>query len=66
MKLKVLLKEIENEREYNIVITKQGKILCIKNHNSKLNIKDESILDYNIDKIQNINGVRVDTIAIRL
>ena len=65
MKLRILLKDIKNEKECNIVITKQGKILCIKNRGDKLNIKDE-ILNYHIDKIQKINGVRCDIIAIRV
>ena len=65
MELRILLEDIKNEKECNIVITKQGEILCIKNRQDKLNIKDE-ILNYNIDKIQKINGVRYDTIAIRV
>ena len=65
MKLRILLEDIKNEKGCNIVITKQGKILCIKNRGDNLNIKDE-ILNYNIDKIQKISGVRYDTIAIRV
>lgn len=66
MELRILLEDIKNEKECNIVITKQGKILCIKNRQDKLNIKDESILNYHIDKIQKLDGVRYDTIAIRV
>ena len=65
MELRILLEDIKNEKECNIVITKQGKILCIKNRRDKLNIKDD-ILNYYIDKIQKISGVRYDTIAIRV
>ena len=65
MKLRILLEDIKNENECNIVITKQGKILCIKHRGDKLNIKDK-ILNYHIDKIQKISGVRYDTIAIRV
>ena len=65
MELRILLEDIKNEKECNIVITKQGEILCIKNKGDKLNIKDE-ILNYHIDKIQKLNGVRCDTIAIRV
>ena len=65
MKLRILLEDIKNEKECNIVITKQGKILCIKNRQNKLNIKDE-ILNYHIDKIQKLDGVRYDTIVIRV